>query len=86
MSKYLPKTALVDQEYYKGYCKNATVAVWDADNQRFWYVSHKWDTPFYEAVQHASDDNGFDLFYPEEPVKPAPDQEVDLEMVKKEVF
>jgi hypothetical protein len=52
----LPKEQLVHGRYYKGRCRNATIARWNAESQRFAYWRVKFDQIFVEALQHPADD------------------------------
>jgi len=82
---HLPKSALKDGAYYEGSCRNARVAVWDAEHQLFWYERYKFGTYFPENIRHPEDDDGHDLFYPTaERIGPINTGRVDLEMVKAE--
>lgn len=60
--KFLPKAELEHGEYYEGGCRNAAVARWNADTQKFYYRRHKFGTSFIEEIHHADDDNVFDVF------------------------
>ena len=81
--KFLPKSELVDGVYYRGRCRNATIAVWDAANNLFWYMRCKFGTYFEEDICHPEDDNGFDLFYPDHEGVPTLSERVDFEDVKR---
>jgi len=63
--KFLPKSELKDGVYYRGSCRNASVAQWDAKHSFFWYMRDKFGAVFEESICHPEDDNGFDLFLPE---------------------
>lgn len=60
----LSKSQLIDGQSYIGHCRNATVAVWHADKNRFTYKREKFNSAFDEDICHPEDDNGFDLFIP----------------------
>lgn len=60
----IPKAGLVDGATYEGYCRNASEAVWHAENERFTYMRTKWHTTFEEDIVHPQDDEGFDVFVP----------------------
>lgn len=81
---FLPKSELKDGVYYAGHCRNADAAVWDAENQLFWYMRTKFRDRFHESISHPSDDNGFDLFYPEKETEPTDNQRVDFVAAKKQ--
>ena len=81
--KFLPKSVLVDGTYYKGSCRNAEAAVWDAEHNLFWYIRSKFGDHFPEDICHPEDDNGYDLFYPFETTLPTEEEKVDLVSVKK---
>lgn len=60
----IPKSQLIDGQSYIGSCRNATVAIWHADKNRFTYRRQKFNSTFDEDICHPEDDNGFDLFIP----------------------
>lgn len=56
---------LRDGVWYAGLCRNASLAVWDAEKGVFWYLRWKWHgPPFAESIHHLADDDGYDLFVP----------------------
>ena len=63
------KSELKDGVSYKGRCRNASVAVWNAEKGRFTYQRTKFGSTFPEDINHPEDDNGFDLFTPYEEIK-----------------
>ena len=50
--------------YYRGHCRNASIARYNAETDRFVYMRHKFSTVFSEDIHHAGNDDGFDLFEP----------------------
>ena len=76
--QYIPKIAkadLVHGEYYRGRCRNATIARWNAEQQRFVHWRTKWGDTFTEEICHPDDEKDFDVFVVEavcEPVKEIP--------------
>lgn len=64
MREIIPKKDLVDGEWYEGHCRNASIAKWNAEKNKFFYVRTKFDWRFWEDINHPEDDNGFDLFRP----------------------
>jgi len=58
------KKDLVDGAYYRGQCRNATVARWFAAQNRFTYWRTKFGNVFLEDINHPADDIGYDMFYP----------------------
>ena len=58
----LPKSALVHGAYYKGRCRNASVARWNADEQCFYHWRQKFNSIFIETIKHPEDDEVFDVF------------------------
>lgn len=66
MRRIIPKSELIDGEYYYGHCRNASTARWDAAGNCFVYWRHKFHDKFLEDINHPEDDNGFDLFKPYE--------------------
>lgn len=59
---------LKDGIFYYGRCRNAVqdVAMWFAEMNVFVYQRVKWGSPFLESICHPEQDNGFDLFTPED--------------------
>jgi hypothetical protein len=60
----IPRDHLEHGEYYTGICRNAEVAMWRADEGRFFHLRTKYGTTYAEAINHPEDDNGFDFFVP----------------------
>lgn len=60
---------LVHGKYYKGECRNATVARWNADEQQFYYWRHKWGQRFVETIGLPDIGNMNDVFVPEEMIE-----------------
>lgn len=60
----LKKDQLEDGKYYKGHCRNAEVAKWNAAEQKFTYMRYKFGVYFPEDILHPADFNGFDFFTP----------------------
>lgn len=59
----IPKKDLVVGAHYKGYCRNASEAVWTGD--KFVYTRHKFGSEFKEYIPHFEDDDGYyDVFVP----------------------
>ena len=75
---YIPKIAkadLVHGEYYRGRCRNASIARWNAERQRFVHWRTKWGDTFTEEICHPDDEQHFDVFVVEahcEPEKEIP--------------
>lgn len=72
----LRKEQLVHGKYYGGYCRNAEVARWNAEEQMFSHVRHKFGSAFEEDIAHPADDHGYDVFVPVAEVTPTPAEEV----------
>jgi len=58
----IPKKDLLKNHYYKGKCRNATVALWNGFE--FVHMRYKFGDFRLDSVNHLEDDNGFDLFVP----------------------
>jgi guanosine-3',5'-bis(diphosphate) 3'-pyrophosphohydrolase len=58
----VPKKDLIKNKYYKGKCRNATVALWNGFE--FVYMRSKYGHYYIDEVNHLEDDNGYDLFVP----------------------
>jgi hypothetical protein len=57
----LPKDQLVHGRFYKGRCRNATIARWNADEQRFYHWREKFGRIFIETIGYPTDDERFDV-------------------------
>ena len=68
----LRKEDLNDGEYYQGECRNSSLAMWDAENNCFWYMRTKFTSTYKESINHLSDDNEHDLFIPFKHIKEVP--------------
>ena len=60
----IPKSQLIVGKTYKGYCRNASEAIWLGD--KFEYDRYKFGITYKETINHFEDDNGYDLFVPYE--------------------
>lgn len=56
------KEKLIDGKIYKGHCRNASEAIWDASKGCFTYQRTKFGDTFPEDIPHPADDEGFDIF------------------------
>ena len=76
--RYIPKIAnaeLLHGEYYAGRCRNARIARWNAETQRFVHQRHKCGFVYTEEICHPDDEQYFDVFVVEarcEPEKEIP--------------
>jgi hypothetical protein len=74
----IPKTALKHGAYYKGICRNATVARWDGIVERFYHWRSKVGAVFVEDICCPEDDKYFDVFVAEVELTEAPEKEIPL--------
>ena len=58
----IPKEKLEIDCFYKGSCRNATIAQWNGE--KFIYERKKYNFKFNETINHFQDDDGHDLFVP----------------------
>jgi hypothetical protein len=58
----LPKSALVHGQYYKGRCRNASVARWNEVGNCFLHWREKFQAIFVESIKHPEDEVQFDVF------------------------
>lgn len=58
------KKDLIDDAWYYGICRNASIARWNAEENKFYYLRTKFGTTQAESIRHPEDDNGYDLFIP----------------------
>lgn len=48
--------------YYKGTCRNAEIARWNANEQVFVHWRTKFGCKFLETIKHPDDDDVYDVF------------------------
>lgn len=68
---HLPKDQLAHGAYYRGICRNATIARWNATRQVFHHWRHKFGETFLEDIKAPEDEQVYDVFYAQELVEPA---------------
>jgi hypothetical protein len=61
----IDKANLQDGAYYRGKCRNATIARWDGTLQKFFHWRIKFGHRFIEEIRHPDDEAHFDVFAPE---------------------
>ena len=66
----IEKSDLVHGAYYYGRCRNASIARWNADKERFVYWRNKFGHVFLEEICHPEDDKVFDVFVVEKEIDP----------------
>lgn len=77
--KGVKKKDLVDGAYYRGGCRNASVARWNAAMNQFYYIRTKWGDEFVETLPGPEDAiDGMDYFLPEA-MEPNPTEEIRFE-------
>jgi uncharacterized protein (DUF433 family) len=54
--RILPKEHLEHGRYYRGRCRNATIARWNGDEQRFYHWREKFDRVFIETIRYPTDE------------------------------
>lgn len=82
--KHIPKEQLVHGFYYKGKCRNATVARWCNQMQLFVYRRRKFGTSFLESIRCPEDEHIWDVFYAEEIIQPEDvTEEISLEKYRQ---
>lgn len=75
---YVAKIAKKDLQhgkYYRGRCRNAAEARWNAEKQVFVHWRTKWGDKFLETIKHPEDELHFDVFVVEcecDPVEDIP--------------
>ena len=62
----ISKSELIDGAYYQGYCRNTSVAKWNAARNVFTYPRSSMvpGDIFNEDINHFEDDDGCDIFIP----------------------
>jgi hypothetical protein len=66
LQRCIPTTALSHKGYYKGKCRNASTARWDAERDKWFYWREKFGQRFVESVQtmEQAQENRLDYFAP----------------------
>ena len=62
LARCVPKTALKHGAYYRGTCRNASIARWNEEKQCFYHWRTKWGNRFVETIKHRADDDHYDVF------------------------
>lgn len=78
---YTPKIAKSELEhgaYYRGRCRNASEARWNAQRECFVHWRTKFAHTFLEEIRHPEDDKVFDVFVVEEKID-NPEREIPLD-------
>jgi hypothetical protein len=60
----LAKADLKHGEYYKGRCRNATVARWNAEADCFFHWREKLGRIYIQTIKYPTDEPRFDVFFP----------------------
>lgn len=68
LARCVPKTALKHGAYYRGTCRNAQVARWNDEEQRFYHWRTKFGDRFVETIRHREDEEHYDVFDAEEEI------------------
>ena len=77
--KGVKKKDLVHGAYYKGHCRNASVARWNEKTNQFYYERYKFGSTFVETLPGPEDTiDGMDYFLPEL-LEPSPEKEIKFE-------
>jgi hypothetical protein len=58
----LPKDQLRHGVYYRGRCRNGTIARWDGERGVFWHWRQKFDRIYLESIKYPADEGFFDVF------------------------
>jgi hypothetical protein len=74
----IPKSELENGVYYLGYCRNATVARWNASKRCFYHWRTKFGHTLVETIKHPDDENVADVFYPFKKIV-SPEKEIPFE-------
>lgn len=80
MRDYTPKIArkdLIHGAYYKGRCRNASVARWNEHIGKFVHWRYKFGHKFLEEICHPEDEQVYDVFVVEE-LYENPEEEIPL--------
>lgn len=58
----IPMSELEDGVIYRGYCRNASKARWNAGSKTFTYMRYKFTMKFEEEIVPPELDEGYDIF------------------------
>lgn len=75
---FIAKADLKHGSYYRGHCRNAMVARWNAEDGYFWHWRTKFTSKFLECIHHPDDELVYDVFYPHEELSD-PEEEIPME-------
>lgn len=64
----IEKRNLEGWAYYKGSCRNSSIAMWDPNFEKFIYLRTKFGDTFADQSNHPEDDEGYDVFIPIEKI------------------
>lgn len=81
--KIIPKSQLRHGAYYRGMCRNATIARWHAGQQMFYYWRTKFGNVYLEGIKHRVDDDCFDVFDAYEEISPPNSKESEIPFDKE---
>jgi hypothetical protein len=79
MTDLIAKADLEHGAYYRGRCRNATLARWDGNRQQFRHWRTKFGDTYLEYIKHPDDETHFDVFRPQFRLWHALDGEIPLE-------
>jgi hypothetical protein len=60
----LDKADLMHGAYYKGRCRSATMARWNAESQQFFHWREKFGRIYVQTIKHPADESILDVFFP----------------------
>lgn len=69
----IPKYMLEHGEYYEGRCRNATIARWNALEEKFFHWRTKFGTTFLEEICAPEDEQRYDVFVTERKLDTLPE-------------
>ena len=61
----IPKSELIHGAYYNGRCRNASIARWSGETQRFYHWRYKFGGKFIEEIMAPEDEKHYDVFVAE---------------------
>lgn len=73
----LKKAELEHGAYYRGICRNAEIARWNAEEQQFYHWRTKFGNTYIETIKHYEDEDHFDVFNAFEKID-TPEKEIPL--------
>lgn len=77
------KEELLHGAYYRGHCRNATIARWSSIKEQFVHHQMEFGHKIVERIRHPADEQVYDVFIPVACGEPLPEQVIEDEHLLK---